>query len=92
MEVKLAPASLQDRRHCHCPLWQLVPLVTLKAHGRSIIFRLTCQKRYLGNCGARIINEICKITYQQLQAIVNHMEKIKPSTALKYGCNAQTER
>lgn len=82
MEVKLAPTSLPDGRYCHCPLRQLVTLVTLKVHDRSIIFKLTCQKQYLGNCGARIRNEICKITYQQLQVIINHMEKIKPSTAL----------
>lgn len=43
---------------------------------------LTCQKQYLGNRRARIINEICKITYQQLKTIISHMEKIKPSKAL----------
>ena len=43
----------------------------------------TCQKQYLGNRRARIINEICKITYQQLKTITSHMEKIKPRKALR---------
>lgn len=43
---------------------------------------LICQKQYLSHCKARVINEICKITYQQLKTVINHMEKIKPSKAL----------
>ena len=51
-------------------------------HDWSIICKLTCQKQYLGNLRARIINEICKINYQQLKTIIDCMEKIKPSKTL----------
>lgn len=44
-------------------------------HDRSIICKLMCQKQYLGNLRARIINEICKITYQQLKIILTAWRK-----------------
>lgn len=59
-----------------------VMLVTWKVHDWCRIYTLACQKQYLSNGRARIINEICKITYQQLKTVTNHMERIEQSKAL----------